>query len=101
VLTATIADSVAANNIGKGFFVSSAAGQARTNVMLIRSAAANNTVGILVQLPQATVQSAQSTVSDNATGWAATGGGIFQSYGDNFINGNTDDGGLPPTIATR
>jgi hypothetical protein len=97
---ATIADSVSANNT-RGFFVDSAFGQARTSVMLLRSVAANNDVGVLVQLPQAIVRSARSTITGNATAWSVTGGGVFQTYGDNYIDGNTVDGGLPPTIPTR
>ena len=98
-INATIADSVSANNL-RGYLVDANFAGARTNVMLLRSVAANNETGIVVQL-QAIVRSARSTVTGNALGWSATSGGVLQTYGDNYIDGNTDDGGLPPTIPTR
>jgi hypothetical protein len=70
--------------------------------MLVRSVAANNHIGIASFGKSATLRSAQSTVAGNATGWSTAGGsGVLLSYGDNNIDGNTVDGGMPPTIPTR
>jgi hypothetical protein len=50
----------------------------------------------------ATLRSAQSTVTGNAFGWTVFDSGVLLSYGDNNIDGNTtSDGGIPPTLDPR
>jgi hypothetical protein len=97
----TVADSVSANNGASGFVSFSAAGQAATDVMLVRCAAVNNATGMRATGAPATLRSAQSTVTGNAVGWSVANGGLLFTYGDNNIDGNTDDGGPPSTLATK
>jgi hypothetical protein len=94
-INVTVADSVAANNDFIGFAADS--GKAVTNLMLVRSVSANNATGIASFGPKASVLSAQSTVTGNRTGWNL----FILSFGDNYVGGNTDDGGFPRTIPTR
>jgi hypothetical protein len=94
-INVTVADSVAANNDLIGFAADSS--KAVTNLMLVRSVSANNGTGIASFGAKASVRSARSTVTGNRTGWNLS----ILSFGDNYVEGNTDDGGFPRTIPTR
>jgi len=100
-IKAAVVDSVAANNSANGFIIQSSASTAAISLMLVRTVSANNGDGVVALGANTTVRSTQSTITGNELGWAAAGGGVLQSYGDNNIDGNTDDGGFPPTIPTR
>jgi hypothetical protein len=96
----TAADSVAANN-NEGFTVLSIAG-VPASLMLVRSVAANNLVGITANDNNATVRVGQTKVSGNViTSWRTVGAGILRSYGDNNIDGNGDGDPSPPTIPRK
>jgi len=100
-LNATVADSVAANN-SNGFFALSNAGQATTSLMVIRSVAANNGIGLRVaNTPNATLRVGQSTITGNTATWSVSGTGVLQSYGDNNIDGNVDGGPILTVIAKK
>jgi len=101
LITATVVDSVSARNSHSGLGTESSAGRAVTSLTLVRSVAAYNALGIQAAGPNSIVRSTRSTVTGNGLAWSAGLGGVFQSYGDNSIDGNTDDGGFPPTIPTR
>jgi len=94
-LKGVVEDSLAARNSGAGFVVSG--GSPPADVTLIRSIAAHNGFGIVVS---ATSRIGQSVLTGNAASWLA--GGILQSYGDNYINGNGDgDPPIPTVIPTK
>ncbi len=97
----TVADSVAANNIANGFNSFSDTGQAATAILLVRCVAVNNGLGVLAEGPGATLTFAQSTVTGNDQGLSNFFDGALFSYGDNNIDGNTNDGGTPPVLAKK
>jgi hypothetical protein len=103
-VNATVADSVAANNLF-GFSVISAPGHATTNLMVIRSVAANNSTGLSAATlgagPTATLRVGQSTVTGNTTSWQALNAAVLRSYGDNNIDGNGDGDPAPTTIPKK
>ena len=49
----------------------------------------------------ATVRVGQSKVTANATGLQASNGGQTQSYGNNNVSGNTNDGTISTTVALQ
>jgi hypothetical protein len=72
-----------------------------TAVMVRNSVASNNTIGLDAET-NAILRVAHSVVTGNDTGVNTSGGGILKSYGDNDINGNTNDNlGALTTIPTH
>jgi hypothetical protein len=62
------------------------------NVTIADSEAANNnTAGVVAADANAILRVAHSVVTGNFTGVNAIRGGILNSYGDNDIDGNTND----------
>jgi Right handed beta helix region len=100
MLNVTIVDSVAANNANAGIGAVAATSTAPVTLMVLRSAAADNNVGILAQGSNAVLLVGQSAVTGNANGWATLGGTV-QSYGDNKIDGNAANQSAPPSIANK
>ncbi|MEA2904858.1 MAG: hypothetical protein QOI12_2245 [Alphaproteobacteria bacterium] len=100
IVNATASDSVAARNGDKGFLAYSFPSQAPTTLTLFHSVAANNASGIVAFGSGATIRAAQSMVTGNTSaGWSAIGGGVVESYGDNYIDGNgTNGGALTPIV---
>jgi parallel beta helix pectate lyase-like protein len=96
----TVYDSIASANGDSGFFVSTRPGYAPTTLMLFNSVAANNERG-LVANGGATIRVAHSTVTGNNLGWVTSNGGVMQSYGDNYIDGNQTSESAPPGIAHK
>ena len=97
----TVYDSIASANGDSGFFVTTRSGYAATTLMLLNSVAANNDRG-LVAVGGATIRVAHSAVTGNNLGWdASTGGGVVQSYDNNYIDGNHSNEGAPPSIALK
>jgi hypothetical protein len=93
----TISRTMAARGAFHGFVtIGGATGRAR---MFLDGVVASSNGGEGVRLvgANAAVRIGRSTVNYNAVGVSITGGGNLRSYGDNFIDGNTDDGGLPVT----
>ena len=66
--------------------------------MVFRSVAANNGSGIQAIGMGAILRAAQSMVTGNTSGWSATSGGVVQSYGDNYIDGNRGNEAAPPSV---
>src|SRR5215467_3021401 len=89
----TLTDAVANNNT-YGVGANAAA------VMVRNSAVSSNSVGIAAD-QGAVVRVGQSTVTANATGWQATNGGVTQSYGNNNVSGNSNDGTISTTVALQ
>jgi len=99
-LSATVAESVAANNGGDGF--SALAFATVAEVMVTRSVAVNNRKnGILANGTGAVVLVGSSVMTRNSVGAMATGGGQVFSYGDNNIDRNTSSDGAPTIIAKK
>ena len=96
-LNVTIVDSVASNNSGFGVEAVSSSGHANTAVMLRNVIASNNGTGLAAGPNVLLV--AHSVVTGNGTG--LSGGKIF-SYGDNDIDGNTNNNlGVLTTISAQ
>ena len=71
---------------------------ANSSAVLVRnSTVTHNAVGISAD-QSSTVSVAQSTVTGNGTGWQATNSGQLATYGNNIVNGNTNDGTPTTTI---
>jgi len=97
---ATVTDSVSANNAG-GVTVSSSPFGGATNVTVIRSALADNGVGLTASDARATLRVGQSTITGNRLSWQNNGSNL-RSYGDNNIDGNGDgDPAIPTVIAKK
>jgi hypothetical protein len=86
----TVTDTVASNNT-YGFGASSAALMVRNSII------SNNAVGIAAD-QNATVRITQSTITGNGTGWQATNGGQLLTYGNNNVDGNTNNGTATTTL---
>jgi hypothetical protein len=100
-VNATVSESVAAGNVDFGFCSFTVSGQAPTSVMVYHSVAANNGTGVTANGTGATLRLANSTVTGNANGWIAQSIGVVDSYGDNYINGNTANESAPPSILRK
>jgi hypothetical protein len=99
---ATVSDSVAAHNGFVGFGAGSSSGHAPAALTLFHSVAAHNNVGLEANGAGSTIRAAQSMVTGNANGWLAIGAGAaVQSYGDDYIDGNTSNETAPPSIAKK
>jgi hypothetical protein len=101
-VNATVSESVAAGNSEFGFAIGTASGHAPTSVMVYHSVAANNGAGVVALGPGATVRLANSTVTGNTNGWQTLSTpGVVDSYGDNYIDGNTFNEAAPPSIPRK
>jgi hypothetical protein len=94
-------DTVASNNSTNGFEVeTTAVGSPVTHLSLVRvTAAENGGAGVAAEGPQSTIRLAESLLTANGQGWAQNGGSLVVSYGNNFIDGNTNDTPAPPHIS--
>lgn len=100
-ITATVSESVAARNATFGFLAETSSGHAPTTLMLVRSVAANNNIGIEAQGNGAALRVAQSTVTGSpASGWLINGG-IIYSYGDNYMDGNGGNTGTLTSVVKQ
>lgn len=71
-----------------------------TTVIVNASYVANNSaIGLRAVSSLATLMFGSSAIAGNATGWEADSSGAVQSFGDNYVNANTNDGGNPPVIS--
>jgi hypothetical protein len=68
---------------------------------VVGSQAVNNLEGLGADGTNATMFVGQTTISGNTTGWAPFGSGVLNSYGNNYVNGNTGGEGAMSTIATK
>ena len=100
-INATVFESVAAGNVGDGFFSNTQAGQAPTSVMVFHSVAANNINGVAANGTGATLRLANSTVTGNIRGWRVISSGVLNSYGDNYIDGNGANLGILTSISRQ
>jgi hypothetical protein len=89
----TLTDTVVNNNY-YGIGAGTSAGMVRNSTV------SNNVVGIRAD-QASVVRVGQSTVTANGVGWQATNGGLLQSFGNNNVSGNTNDGTLTSTVALQ
>jgi hypothetical protein len=102
MVNATVYDSVAVGNFATGLSAFTTKGRAPITLMLFHSIIANTTgSGLNAQGPGATIRVAHSMVTANTNGWFTSDSGVVQSYGDNYIDGNTSNESAPPSIARK
>jgi len=81
-------------NVANGIYASSLSGRAQTTVTMFHSVSSNNKAdGLATTGTGATPRVGQSVVSGNGGGWLVQGG-VLQSYGDNYIDGNGSNTGM-------
>lgn len=95
----TVSESVSSSHPQDGIRANSLLG-ATTILSVVRSVSSNNGVGISAANAFATVRVAGSMVTGNTSGWLAESSGTLQSYGDNYVDGNTGSQGAMP-LASR
>jgi hypothetical protein len=101
-INATIVDSTLAGSTANALVANAPAGMATVQVMVDQSAIVNNAgVGIRGDGAGATVRIANSEITGNATGSNFTNGAAFQSYGNNRIDGNNNNGPNPAIIQQK
>jgi hypothetical protein len=103
-VNATAFDTVASGNGHTGFQSFTTLTSAVTNFMISHSVAANNGVGVEATNIGATLRLAHATVTGNVNGWAADGvggGGVVDSYADNYIDGNGMNETAPPVVVHK
>lgn len=83
----TVFDSVAANNSNDDFVAYTSSGHAPTTLTLFHSLALGSLGALDAAGPGATIRIANSMVTGAAAGWVIPGG-VIQTYGDNYIDGN-------------
>jgi Right handed beta helix region len=101
IVQGTVSDSVAFGNGGPGFFAITASGSAPTTLMVFHSVAANNGYGLEAKGSGANIGLDQSMVTGNLSGWVTADSGSVLSYGNNSIDGNTNNETAPPSIALK
>jgi hypothetical protein len=85
---ATVFDSSATGNAFAGYTADTDGSHGPVMLTLYRSVAANNLVsGVQSFGAGATIRAANSVVTGNPLGWNLNGG-VFATYGDNYIDGN-------------
>jgi hypothetical protein len=102
-VNATVSESVASGNANFDYLAASSAGQAPTTLMVLHSVASGTrfAAGVAAQGSGAALNMANSMVTENAIGWSAANGGVLQSYGDNYIDGNAIGNTSPPSITQK
>jgi Right handed beta helix region len=95
----TVSDSVSANN-EVGYSVTTETGKAATKLVLFHSVATNNQVGLAVDAG-AVLRAAQSMVTWNTTAGFQISGGVIQSYGDNYFDGNGSNTGSLTSVTRQ
>jgi hypothetical protein len=88
-LNVTIVDSEASNDGDFGIEAISSSGHAPTAVMLCNVVASNNGIGL--DADGAILRVAHSVVTGNASAVNVEAGGTLFTYGDNDIDGNTNN----------
>ena len=89
-ITMAVNDTVIVGNRSHGV---SATSGSPIRLMLDRATISNNaSTGVLASGAGTTIRINSSTITGNATGVSAVGGGVLRSYKNNAINGNTSDG---------
>src|SRR5262245_34578676 len=97
----SVADSVIDGSAGTGVQISVLAGAtALSSLMITGSMISNNGNALVASGTNAHLRIGQTSVAGNTSTWQTVSGGLFQSYGDNYIAGN-DVQPTPPVIARQ
>jgi hypothetical protein len=101
-INVSVVDSVLANNdVGidtEALDIS----RSRIQVSLFHSAVSNNgTFGILAEGQLSTIRFSETLVTGNQDAWSSHIGGLVLSYGNNFIDGNSNVSNAPATIPMK
>jgi hypothetical protein len=100
-LDVTITDSTASNN-AYGIASASGSGHAVTRVSVQNATISNNTIdGVFENGANSTTFLARSTISGNAAAFSVVNGGTLQSFGDNYIKSNGNDGGAISLVSRK
>jgi hypothetical protein len=95
----TIANSAATNN-DVGIQTESFNGEALTQVMVSNSVVSNNNTGVEDAGANSTTYLAKNTIAGNGVAFNVNTGSLF-SFGDNYIRGNSNDGGAISLVSTK
>jgi hypothetical protein len=96
-INVTIANSTATNSVFYGIAADSGGGT--TQLMVSDSVMSNNGTGVFAGFG-ALVYLAKNTIAGNATAFTVSSATLF-SFGDNYIKGNSDDGGTIPLVSAK
>jgi len=97
----SVADSVVDGSGGTGVQISVPPGAtALSSLMVTGSMISNNGNALVASGTNAHLRIGQTSVAGNTSTWQTVSGGLFQSYGDNYIAGN-DVQPTPPVIARQ
>jgi hypothetical protein len=97
----SVADSVVDGSTGTGVQISLPAGATvLSSLMVTGSMISNNGNALVASGTNAHLRIGQTSVAGNGSTWQTVSGGLFQSYGDNYIAGN-DVQPTPPVIARQ
>ncbi|MBV9244972.1 MAG: hypothetical protein JO366_09185 [Methylobacteriaceae bacterium] len=94
VINMTIRDSVSSGNTANGIVGTGDAAGPAIVMMIDHSASSHNVAGfgVIADGPKTTIRLGGSSVTGNINGVGVSNGGVLQSYGNNQINGNSNDG---------
>jgi hypothetical protein len=99
----TVTDSVAAHNKngsqGNGFLVQSDGSHSVATLMLARTTAVDNFVGISAFGDHSILVVGQSTVTHNTTGYSAANSGFISTYVDNYVDLNGSNTGSLSSVS--
>jgi glucose uptake protein GlcU len=96
-INVTIANSAATNSVFYGIAADSGGGT--TQLMVSDSVMSNNGTGVFAGFG-ALVYLAKNTIAGNATAFTVSSA-TLSSFGDNYIKGNSDDGGAIPLVSAK
>jgi hypothetical protein len=87
-----VVDSVVSSSIGSNIAGFTTAGTGIAYVMINRASLSASQLGVRSDGPATTVRIGNSEIFGNVNGVFSANGGTLQSYGDNQLNGNANDG---------
>lgn len=100
VTNITVTDTVLSGNLFQGFVVESGTGVIRAMLSGVTSSN-NGAKGVRVLNGNSTVFFTNSQILGNALGTESSNGGLLRSFGNNRIEGNTDNGPNPSVIPQK
>jgi hypothetical protein len=101
-IAVTLTDSVISGNGTNGIMIIPPAGVGAAQAMLQHvTITSNGNIGLRGDGSMATIRAAESVITANDVGSRVVDGARFLSYGNNRIDGNTDDGPNSTTIGQK
>lgn len=99
-INVTVANSAVSNN-STGIAAGTTMGAAMTQVTVSNSVVSNNVTGVADDGVNSFIHLAKNTITGNTTAFNVSDNGTLDSFGDNYITGNTDNGGAIPLISSK